>query len=469
MKNSFYILTISFLICFNVSTYSQQEAYHWYFGNYAGVDFSSGTAVAVSNGALSTDEGCSSVSDAAGNLLFYTNGVNVYNKLHQLMPNGTGLLGHISSTQSALIVKKPGTTDHYFIFTSDAGEYVAPPNDGIHYSEVDLNLNSGNGDIISATKNTPLLGTATEKLCGTLHSNGTDVWVMAHGWNDSTFYAYLVTGSGVNSTAVTSASGSVHGGIDDNTIGQMKFSPQGNKLALAVRIAGFFELFDFDNATGIVSNPILLQIPQFLSAYGVEFSPDGNRLYVCTDSFNSLYQYDLSSGVPSIIINSLLTVGTISGGAASMQLGPDGKIYMAHYIGASGNQYIGRINSPNVLGTSCGYVNNALNLGTGKCIYGLPNFISSFFLPTGINENSVSNMLSAFIDQKNRILKIKINYLKDCNIVIKLNDISGKEIFTTEIRKINSEIMLPKIKTGIYILQVRNSEISIRKKLFVDF
>ncbi|MEP7170583.1 MAG: hypothetical protein ABI855_14530, partial [Bacteroidota bacterium] len=309
MKIKIYILIV--FVFFFVKTIAQQQAYHWYFGNHAGIDFSSGSALAVNNGALLTDEGCSSISDAVGNLLFYTNGVLVYNNLHQLMPNGTGLLGHISSTQSSLIVQKPGTTDHYFIFTSDAGEYVAPPNDGIHFSEVDMSLNSGNGDVIASTKNTPLLGTATEKLCGTLHSNGTDIWVMAHGWNDSTFYAYLVTNAGVNTTAVTSTSGSIHGGSDDNTIGQMKFSPQGNKLALAVRISGFFELFDFDNSTGIISNPVLLQIPQFLSAYGVEFSPDGSRLYVCTDSFTSLYQYDLSSGNATTIINSLLTVGTV--------------------------------------------------------------------------------------------------------------------------------------------------------------
>src|SRR4051794_6120512 len=104
MRNKFCTLIV-FAFYFTRAT-SQPEAFHWYFGNHAGLDFSSGTAVAVNNGAMVTDEGCSSISDAAGNLLFYTNGVNVYNKLHQLMPNGTGLLGHVSSTQSALIAKK---------------------------------------------------------------------------------------------------------------------------------------------------------------------------------------------------------------------------------------------------------------------------------------------------------------------------------------------------------------------------
>jgi type IX secretion system substrate protein len=465
MKNKFYILAV--FAFFFVKTIAQQQSYHWYFGNNAGLDFSSGTAVAVSNGALETNEGCSSISDAGGNLLFYTDGVNVYNKLHQAMPNGNNLFGHYSSTQSALIVQKPGTIDHYFIFTTDAGEYVDPPNDGLHYSEVDMNLNSGTGDIVAASKNTLLLATATEKLCGTLHANGTDIWVVAHGWNDSTFYAYLVTNAGVGTVPVTAATGLLHGGSDDNTIGQMKFSPQGNKLALAVRIAGFFELFDFNTSTGMVSNPVFLQIPQFLSAYGVEFSPDGSRLYVSTDSFTSLYQYDLSSGNATAIINSLLTVGTISGGAGSLQLAPDGKIYVAHYLGATGNQYLGRINSPDSSGTGCNYVNNAVNLGTGKSFLGLPNYISSYFLPTGISTQNFSNIFSVHFDPANHSLKISHTVFINSNLTVKISDISGRQIYTAGLIKDNSEFILPRVKTGIYIVQIGNKEMTFNKKIFI--
>ncbi len=467
MKNKFYHLFI--LIFLFKPAICQQQAYHWYFGNNAGLDFSSGTATVVTNGALETIEGCSSISDAAGNLLFYTDGVNVYNKLHQLMPNGINLLGHASSTQSALIVQKPGTTDHYFIFTTDAGEYVDPPNDGLHYSEVDMNLSSGTGDVVIATKNTLLLAAATEKLCGTLHSNGTDVWIAAHGWNDSTFYAYLVTTTGVNPVPVTSATGSLHGGSDDNTIGQMKFSPQGNLLALGVRIEGFFELFDFDNTTGIVSNPLRLQIPQFLSAYGVEFSPGGSRLYVCTDSFNSLYQYDLTSGNPTTIINSLTTVGTISGGAGSLQLATDGKIYVAHYIGTNGNPYLGRINSPDVSGTGCSYVNNAVNLGTGKSYYGLPNSISNYFLPTGIQLPDASPDFFVYFDSQNHSLKINHHGFLKNDLALKLFDLSGKEIFSSDLKKENSEIILPELKTSNYVLQMRNREMNMNEKIFIWF
>ncbi len=452
------------------SSFAQPQAYHWYFGNNAGLDFSSGTAVAVGNGALETNEGCSSISDAAGILLFYTDGVTVYNKLHQAMPNGTNLEGHVSSTQSALIVQKPGTTDHYYIFTTDAGAYAAPPNNGVHFSEVDMNLNSGNGDVVAATKNTLLVATATEKLCGTRHANGTDIWVMAHGWNDSTFYAYLVTNAGVNMVPVTSATGAAHGGTDDNTIGQMKISPQGDKIALAVRIAGFFQLFDFDNSSGVVANPLLLQIPQFLTAYGVEFSPNGSRLYVCTDSFLTLYQYDLSSGNPSVIVNSYVSVGTVSASlAGSMQLAPDGKIYLAPSSGTTGSLYISRINSPDALGTACNFVSNALSLGTGRSFLGLPNFISSYFLPTGINTNDYSNLFSIYYDHGNNSLKINFTNYINKDVSALLMDISGKEILTANLRNENSDIILPIVNPGIYIFRLSNKEINMSKKIFISY
>ena len=91
---------------FNVTDgFSQpQRFYNWYFGNRAGVNFSSGAPVALTNGQIVTTEGCATISDATGNLLFYTDGVSVWNRNHAVMANGAGLFGHASSTQSAIIV-----------------------------------------------------------------------------------------------------------------------------------------------------------------------------------------------------------------------------------------------------------------------------------------------------------------------------------------------------------------------------
>ena len=93
MKQQIFFLTLS-LVCF--LSFSQNAANWWYFGQNAGLDFSSGSPVAVFNGQLKTSEGCATISDNNGNLLFYTDGVTAYNNQHTAMPNGNGLMGNSS-------------------------------------------------------------------------------------------------------------------------------------------------------------------------------------------------------------------------------------------------------------------------------------------------------------------------------------------------------------------------------------
>jgi len=100
MKKAFLIV----FIFYSITSIAQGEANIWYFGENAGIDFNSGTPVAISDGQINTREGCSSFSDANGNLLFYSDGTTVWNKNHTPMPNGMGLKGHSSSTQSAMII-----------------------------------------------------------------------------------------------------------------------------------------------------------------------------------------------------------------------------------------------------------------------------------------------------------------------------------------------------------------------------
>src|SRR5262245_26794541 len=108
------------LACAGGQGFSQGYANWWYFGSNAGVTFQSGSPVAASGGQINTVEGTAAFSDASGNRLFYTEGVTVWNRNHIPMPNGNGLMGNASSTQSAVIVQKPGSTNIYYIFTVDA-------------------------------------------------------------------------------------------------------------------------------------------------------------------------------------------------------------------------------------------------------------------------------------------------------------------------------------------------------------
>ena len=109
-----------FLLFISNGSYSQGEANNWYFGYGAGITFNSGSPVAVTDGQLYTFEGCTTISDAAGQLLFYTDGISVYNRNHIMMLNGDSLNGDTSSSQSATIVPKPGSSTLFYVFTVDA-------------------------------------------------------------------------------------------------------------------------------------------------------------------------------------------------------------------------------------------------------------------------------------------------------------------------------------------------------------
>ena len=373
-----------FLLLLNHVLFAQGQANTWYFGANAGLDFNSGSPVALTNGVLTTNEGCASISDKNGNLLFYSDGIRVWNRNHVQMSNGFGLTGDPSSAQSALIVPKPGNQNRYYVFTVAASGNTG----GFCYSEVDMTLNAGLGDVISATKNTLLFTPSAEKCTAVKHANGLYVWVLAHGYTGSNrYYAYLVDCSGVNSPVTTDV------GQNDGFPGwgYLIASPNGQKLASAVRNSGF-ELLDFDNATGVVSNPINLGLGG--DDYGVSFSPDNNLLYGSRITPGTMYQWNLQAGSPAAIIASVVTLGTAGGTGSpyrggAMQLGPDGKLYVCQYQ----QPFLSVINSPNTLGVGCNLQFNAVDLLSRNSILGLPPFIQSYFDTTPIIQHPTATCL----------------------------------------------------------------------------
>ncbi|MDO9510747.1 MAG: hypothetical protein Q7J34_03225 [Bacteroidales bacterium] len=116
-KHLIWVLVI--LACYDAV--AQRETDNWLFGNYAGINFASGTSVSLAGSAMNSPEGCTAISNSSGVLLFYSDGMTVWNRNHSVMLNGTGLLGNSSSTQSSIIIPKPGSDHLYFLFTIPSG------------------------------------------------------------------------------------------------------------------------------------------------------------------------------------------------------------------------------------------------------------------------------------------------------------------------------------------------------------
>ncbi len=364
-------LQIIILLSFSqIALKAQHQNNHWYFGHKAGLNFNSSSPTTVTS-ELSTLEGSAVISDPSGNLLFYTDGITVWNREHEIMTNGTGLMGGASSTQSALIVPLPNSYSKYYIFTTQDNN----TNGGLHYSIVDMNLEEGNGDIEILTKNTLIIDKTSEKVTSVLHSNGVDIWVITHTLGSNEFLAYLLTSSGLNPTPVISSIGSFYS--NNGYFGPIKATHSGLKIVAASTIDTLIEQFDFNKATGEMTNELDLNSlfieDQFV--YGIEFSPNDSLLYLSTSFVeNLLYQVDIVSG-QIITLNSNLQENAYG----ALQLGPDNKIFMAR--NAPG--FVDIIHQPNQKGLDCQYEEAGINFPDGiSSLFGLPSYcVYSFFLP----------------------------------------------------------------------------------------
>lgn len=394
----------------------QKQGNIWYFGNHAGLDFNSGSAIPLTDGQTypydaTPIEGTAVISDSSGALLFYTNGMKIWNKNHQVMPNGNGILSSFSSTQSALIVPQPGSSRYFYVFTTD-DFYLHELEYGFRYSIVDICLDSGLGDVMVNQKNILLLDTVAEKLTAIRHANGLDYWIIVHKFFSDAFYSYHLSTSGIINTVISHV-GSFHPlqtALQDNwaSIGYLKASPDGSKIAIVNANTGphaIAEYFDFDKNTGIVSNWINLQTQSNFQNnyqyYGISFSPDNSKLYIthCLNQ-NGIYQFDLNAGNgnrDSVIASKTRITG--QEWSWSLQLATDGKIYST-----SQGQYLSVINNPNNAGIACNFIDSAIYLNTGITSIGLPNFIDSYdysnatynCATTGINDEDLIDKVSAF-------------------------------------------------------------------------
>ena len=75
--------------------------WHWTFGTHCHISFpGAGDPVVGKDHAFKTDEGCATISDSSGSLLFYTDGVGLYDAGH-VPVTAPDLGGASSSSHSA--------------------------------------------------------------------------------------------------------------------------------------------------------------------------------------------------------------------------------------------------------------------------------------------------------------------------------------------------------------------------------
>jgi gliding motility-associated-like protein len=388
------LFLLNFLLFSSLMANSQKVNNVWTFGIKGGLNFNTDppTPFKSKADAQTVSYYMTSVCDENGQMKLYTDGMRVWNRDGFLMPKFNNWWPWSDSgglrPVRPLLVPYPDNPSLYYLF----GICDQLNANKLLYLTTRLE-NAGDIEEIvypQPTSQTSYYTTVTSDasllLAATTHCNQKDQWVVTH--TPGKLEAFLVSAAGVSSTPVVSSfSGVLPGFKIQDHYSNMKFSANGEKMVLPVAKEGKFVVFNFDNQTGVFSNP-----QEFFLASGeyledVELSPDGNKVYLA--SFNPLFlsdgtkgrdhhgvwQLNLEAGNPTQVWNTAFKVNGLGEYVScirtcilmkrSLQLGPDGRIYMSmRYTGGSPDldHTISVIEQPNKTGNDCRYRKHFVNL-----------------------------------------------------------------------------------------------------------
>lgn len=352
------------------------SAHNWYFGDSGfGVRFSraDNSASLLSNkaAAFAGTGGSAVVTDPVnGNLLFYTDGSNVFDVTHTLMPNGSGLTANTSGNQPVVVAKVPGSSTQYYVITNTANGAAGGT---IAYSIVDM-AEFGNaafptpalGDVAGATKNTVIGGLTnrSEAMMVVLHENERDFWLITHE-NGAPNYSVTLfdnTGTGpIGTTTYTTglirlaANFSYHPGVQ-----RIAVSPQESNRDI--------EILNFDPATGqltffqrILNTAVAGTTNQAI--YDTEWSNNGQYLYISRHGEAGIpadaVQYDLQN--PTTTLASVLPQPNTIFRSFGLQMAPDSAIYHLYQASSGGPFLLGAMTNTDTVASEVLYDPSAFN------------------------------------------------------------------------------------------------------------
>lgn len=397
------VRTLSFfIIFFTTTTNAQLETNHWFFnGDRATVKptgvtvvppGSNGTDPYVSVGLVS-----SSMADAAGNLLFSTNGLAIFDRDQKVMPALPTFTNLGGNNAKVLIHPIPAST-RYLVFYSQLNDPYTNNYNRSHklkYAVVDMALNGGKGDVILYDQ---LIDSSTSP--GFTIADGAqenDAWLIVHRHQTDSFYAYPLNGGGIGKTPVISKAGSntikqdyifrdLTASYDGKMIAGYAYLRVPDIFAITYR---FIEVFNFDAFSGRITNKI--RTPRlsgyFNTNWSLEFSPDSRLLYTLTVSnisglqpcgfgsgtltqYNTCYTDTLDFWQYRVDLATVFNPCAPGVSWGQISMGADKKLHFP-YAGVE----VSQISHPNRLGESAGYQHDAYRLVQGNSrMVGTPRF-----------------------------------------------------------------------------------------------
>jgi hypothetical protein len=446
----------------------------------------------------------STVSNDAGQLLFYQGANTIWNNDFQLMEGAPDTSNNSSFyftlTNENLILPVANDTGKYIAYLSQvASNSIYPPYSSLIKYEVapwHVNLwQPYDGKVL--TIDTLFNGGSfysSQTIGAVKHGNGRDWWILYHANQTDSFMVWRQEQDGSLSGPFYQEIGPYHPqqGYDWMRIA---FTPNGTRMALIMYFNIY--IFDFDRCTGLLSNPIEIDtcptcpFPGYfnINLAGV-FSPDGSKLYV--SRWDSLIQFDLS-GYPSTIQKEIIWHTSTSVNnpdchiIRNLALGVDQKIYAGTgtlnpynpFVLDSGNAYLGVIQSPNLSGVSCNFDRYGLYLNGYKSDFHLPSQINYDLGP--LENSPCDTLITTSLSELNPTPQITLapnpaqteatltwSGMQEGTFV--LRDMLGRAMMQQEITASSGSIKLDlsALPKGIYLWHVQSAGFTKNGKLVVE-
>jgi hypothetical protein len=411
-----------------------------------------------------------SICDEQGNLLLYTNGCAIANGDHEVMPNGYdinegnyfenwwgGDCGDgYPGRQDVIILPSPSNQNEYYVIhkprtflpSSDPINFI----DEIRYTKVDLTLDNGKGDVVEKNvtffDGTRLLWSYFDAV---LHENQKDWWIIQPGFGGNSYYTFLLDSTGINLHSVQDIGPTLdHPFVTAS--GTAKFDPTGNYYSIFSAYTGLL-LFDFDRATGALSNSVVLEVesnPDISTIFSsIEWSASGRYIYLAVhDRLYQIdsYEEDLEDGIVLIdfwngVLDPFATTFNM------MARGPDCKIYICSNSSVLSYSVI---KNPDEQGTDCNLVQQGIKLPYFSTVSSMPNFPNFRIDEDEVCDSSITSIFGHPIEVTQ---KLKL-YPNPSSGMINIELPEQAKSGNWEIRDNNSQLVKSGISSDSFNLQI---------------
>ena len=442
------------------------------------------------------DEDNVSYSNNNGELLFYSNGGQIFDARDSIMLDGDSLnygeLWHstlvvtgnkfqgLRIIQGMLALTYPGDSAYAVLYHYSIRDANFPDGlqtgitDTFYYSSISLNENNGLGKVIRKNEKLCSDSLAYSQLSAVRHGNGRDWWIIHPYYRGNCYYTFLLTPHGTSLYEIQCIGGDQMG---NSAISTSCFSPNGEKYFWVNAIDGI-HMFDFDRCSGMLSTPQIISFPFATSGdtlgpiSGIAVSPNNQFLYV--SAINFIYQYDLAASDISASVETIATWdGTFDPSYPFAntfflaQSGPDGKIY---FNAAEGTKSLTVVNAPDKKGDSSLVNLHSVKLHTNNdgSIPNFPNY--RLGAQTGSACDTLSTATQNIRDAREQILKVFPNPANDITtidygftdwnkgpVTLQITDALGQVVYTQSLPMYSGfqRLDVSRFSAGLYNVAIK--------------